>query len=686
MTSYARLLALAASLLCAAAAQTQPSPEAILRHAVELHQAGDIPGAIAEYRAYLKQAPKSVMARSNLGAALSKSGQYEAAIVEYRQALELEPRNLPVRVNLGLALLQDRPDPRRRGGTGQGGQAAAFQPAGGLPAGRLRPAPGREQKGHRAALAAGKGVAQRQGAHLSAGHGAHPRQSAGARPAAGRPHPPRRRIRRSPPAARHHENERAGFRRRPGRSQEGRRNSIPQLPDVFSYYGLALLSTGDMAAAATAFRKELESNPNDFVSNLQLGVLLKQDQHYDEAQDRVRAGAARPAGRPRRPLPDGHPGPGERQRRAGLLQTGGAHQGIAPVRGGSRLPGHGLLPAQTQSGRRPGACHGPQAECGESGEPARGQGVMRPAAWGLALALPLLATAAPPAAGDQACAGCHEKVAASFRATPMAKALEPVAQSEILRQHPSLAFQDGGLPMAHRARWRPQRHDRDGQRRNRYRALALGVRTRPGRADLRVRTRRRTSTKAASASTMRSTASISPWARNRARPGISMTRPAAAWMHIDARDCFGCHSTGAVSGGRLHLESIRPGVGCESCHGPADQHVAAVRAGNPAAAKMPKLGRPHRRRDRGTLRTLPPHLVADRPEWSPRRAQRPLPAISPDQQQMLRHRRRADLPAPPATIRTVRWRRPRQATMPSAPPATPRRCTPRRAASPKPTA
>jgi Tfp pilus assembly protein PilF len=53
---------------------------------------------------------------------------------------------------------------------------------------------------------------------------------------------------------------------------------------VFSYYGLALLSTGDVAAAAVAFRKELESNPNDFVSNLQLGALLKQEQHYEEAK------------------------------------------------------------------------------------------------------------------------------------------------------------------------------------------------------------------------------------------------------------------------------------------------------------------------------------------------------------------------------------------------------------------
>ena len=58
---------------------------------------------------------------------------------------------------------------------------------------------------------------------------------------------------------------------------------------------------------------------------------------------------------------------------------------------------------------------------------------------------------------------------------------------------------------------------------------------------------------------------------------------------IGARECFGCHSTGAVSGGKLHLESVRPGVGCESCHESAAQHVAAVRAGKPAEAGMAKL-------------------------------------------------------------------------------------------------
>jgi Cytochrome c554 and c-prime len=66
----------------------------------------------------------------------------------------------------------------------------------------------------------------------------------------------------------------------------------------------------------------------------------------------------------------------------------------------------------------------------------------------------------------------------------------------------------------------------------------------------------------------------------------------AAGRRMDAggaRDCFACHSTGAVSESRLHLERMAPGVGCESCHGPGEKHVAAVRAGNPPAAKMPKL-------------------------------------------------------------------------------------------------
>jgi hypothetical protein len=48
----------------------------------------------------------------------------------------------------------------------------------------------------------------------------------------------------------------------------------------------------------------------------------------------------------------------------------------------------------------------------------------------------------------------------------------------------------------------------------------------------------------------------------------------------EARACFGCHTTGAVSRNTLQVERLVPGVTCEQCHGPAEKHVAAMRAGN----------------------------------------------------------------------------------------------------------
>jgi len=47
----------------------------------------------------------------------------------------------------------------------------------------------------------------------------------------------------------------------------------------------------------------------------------------------------------------------------------------------------------------------------------------------------------------------------------------------------------------------------------------------------------------------------------------------------DSRDCFGCHSTGAATSSELRTERLIPGVNCESCHGPGDQHAVAMSAG-----------------------------------------------------------------------------------------------------------
>ncbi len=57
----------------------------------------------------------------------------------------------------------------------------------------------------------------------------------------------------------------------------------PNLPDVYSYYGLRSLSTGDQAGARKAFEHELASDPNNFDANLRMGVLLRQDEDNDNA-------------------------------------------------------------------------------------------------------------------------------------------------------------------------------------------------------------------------------------------------------------------------------------------------------------------------------------------------------------------------------------------------------------------
>jgi tetratricopeptide (TPR) repeat protein len=62
----------------------------------------------------------------------------------------------------------------------------------------------------------------------------------------------------------------------------------PKLPQLQSYYGLALLNTGDPLGAAAAFRQELTEDPNDFAANLALGQVLIVSKQYGEATPFVR--------------------------------------------------------------------------------------------------------------------------------------------------------------------------------------------------------------------------------------------------------------------------------------------------------------------------------------------------------------------------------------------------------------
>src|SRR6266511_2970571 len=106
-----KCLQLAILLACAACALALPAVaqtssdagDEAFAQATQLHQSGDIEGAIRGYQSILIKHPNRVDVRSNLGAAYSRIGRYEDAIAQYKQALELDNRNQTIRFNLGLA-------------------------------------------------------------------------------------------------------------------------------------------------------------------------------------------------------------------------------------------------------------------------------------------------------------------------------------------------------------------------------------------------------------------------------------------------------------------------------------------------------------------------------------------------------------------------------------------------------
>ena len=278
------------------AAAQAPAPQDVdqrLAQAMALHEAGDVLGAIAGYKAVLDIDPSRADARANLGAAYARLGEFAKAVEEYRAVLARQD-DPTVRLNLGLALYK----------SGQIADAIA----------ELRATLAADSGNNRAALVLADCLLQEgrddQVVDLLA-----PRESAFAEDLAyayilGMA------LVRSGDADRGHMYVDRIFKR--GDSAEGRllmglaylrsrdfpsavkelAKAIelnPTLPSVQQVYGRAVLGSGDREAAARAFRRELQRNPNDFEANLQLGNLLRIDQKYDEALVYLgRASALRP--------------------------------------------------------------------------------------------------------------------------------------------------------------------------------------------------------------------------------------------------------------------------------------------------------------------------------------------------------------------------------------------------------
>ena len=60
----------------------------------------------------------------------------------------------------------------------------------------------------------------------------------------------------------------------------------------------------------------------------------------------------------------------------------------------------------------------------------------------------------------------------------------------------------------------------------------------------------------------------------------SLTEALGRWIPAkELPQCFGCHTTAAITQNELNTESAIPGISCEGCHGPGAAHVALAHAG-----------------------------------------------------------------------------------------------------------
>ena len=280
----ARLLLASLVLLLAAPLHAQDAPDfdRLFSRALELHQAGDLLGAIDTYKAALAIRPDRADALSNLGAAYVRIGQYDDGIKQYEAAIKADPANSAFRMNLALAYYKSaRPneallhlkrvvasEPEAKGAylvladcylqTGQDQEVIALlKPRGAMFADDLSYAyllgtallhAGDETEGQ-TYVDRVFGAGESAEAHLLMGV-AHLGQQ-------------------DYPSA---------------KTELARAVQLdPRVPTGNSLYGRALLALGEQGEAERAFHKELDVNVNDFEANLQLGNMRKSALRFADA-------------------------------------------------------------------------------------------------------------------------------------------------------------------------------------------------------------------------------------------------------------------------------------------------------------------------------------------------------------------------------------------------------------------
>ena len=179
--------------------------------------------------------------------------------------------------------------------------------------------------------------------------------------------------------------------------------------------------------------------------------------------------------------------------------------------------------------------------------------------------------------GREACAKCHEQEAASQHSTAMGRAIESVTDSRVLGSHTRMTFRSGPyLFQIVRQGAESIYSVTDGTRTISAPILyAFGQ----GKAGQTYVFKLDGSFYESRLSYYREIDGLDYTIGYERKAPPSLEEALGRQIGADeARSCFQCHGTAAVSGRTLQLEHLVPGVSCESCHGPGREHVAAMQA------------------------------------------------------------------------------------------------------------
>lgn len=270
------------------------TPQELIQDAQQKQRAGDLAGAVPEYRQFLQVHPEATAIHSNLGVALADLGRFDEAISEYKVALQQSPSLVAARLNLALCYYKmgrfqsasaelervHREKPENR-------QAVLLLADCYMRMGREQDVvrvlePEETKYPEDLAIAYLLGTAYIRQKRVAEGQVLVDRilrngDSAEAHLMLG--------------TAKMEVSDFAG-----ARDEFAKAVALnPNLPEVHGLYATALMYTGDSDLSGKEFLAELRQDPFNFEANLQLGAIAKQQQNYTQARKYFeRAGETRP--------------------------------------------------------------------------------------------------------------------------------------------------------------------------------------------------------------------------------------------------------------------------------------------------------------------------------------------------------------------------------------------------------